>query len=52
MRASVMMHLPALVLSGSMNKMTASLSQLGMTVRGIYGEAQRQWAISFRYPTN
>lgn len=41
MRASVMMHLPALVLSGSMNKMTASLSQLGMTVRGIYGEGSK-----------
>ncbi|GHV26829.1 protein-arginine kinase [Clostridia bacterium] len=38
MRASVMLHLPALTWSGEMNKVTAALSKLGMTLRGLYGE--------------
>ncbi len=41
MRASVMVHLPALVMTGTINKITSSLSQLGMTVRGIYGEGSK-----------
>ncbi|MDD2421923.1 MAG: protein arginine kinase [Heliobacteriaceae bacterium] len=38
LRASVMMHLPALVLTNQAPQVLASLSQLGMTVRGLYGE--------------
>lgn len=38
MRASVMVHLPALTASGSINSIIDSLSRLGMTVRGIFGE--------------
>ncbi|MBP3362079.1 MAG: protein arginine kinase [Clostridia bacterium] len=38
LRASVMMHLPALTLSGSMNRIIASASNVGITVRGYYGE--------------
>lgn len=38
MRASVMLHLPAMVLSGQINAIIHNLSQLGMTVRGLYGE--------------
>ncbi|MBC9785220.1 protein arginine kinase [Heliobacterium chlorum] len=38
LRASVMMHLPALVLTNQATRALASLSQLGMTVRGLYGE--------------
>lgn len=41
MRASVMMHLPALTMSGSINSIIDSLSQLGMTVRGIFGEGSK-----------
>lgn len=37
-RASVMMHLPGLVLSGQMNRMLSAVSQVGLTVRGMYGE--------------
>lgn len=37
-RASVMMHLPALVLSGQMNGVVRGIGQLNMTVRGLYGE--------------
>lgn len=37
-RASVMMHLPGLVLSGQINRLLAAVSQVGLTVRGLYGE--------------
>lgn len=37
-RASVMMHLPGLVISGQINRMLSAISQVGLTVRGIYGE--------------
>ncbi len=38
MRASVMLHLPALTYSGRMKAITAQLSKLGLTVRGMNGE--------------
>lgn len=38
MRASLMMHLPALQITGSMGKISASLSKLGLVIRGMYGE--------------
>jgi protein arginine kinase len=38
LRASVMMHLPALVLSQQMNRIVPAINQLGLVVRGIYGE--------------
>ncbi|QTN01295.1 protein arginine kinase [Sediminibacillus dalangtanensis] len=38
MRASVMMHLPALALTQKINRMIPAISQLGLVVRGIYGE--------------
>ncbi len=38
MRASVMMHLPALVISGQMEKVVRAVNQLGMVVRGLFGE--------------
>jgi len=38
LRASVMMHLPCLTLTGYINKVLQAVSQVGLTVRGIYGE--------------
>jgi protein arginine kinase len=38
MRASVMVHLPALVLTNQFNRVSQALNQLGLAVRGIYGE--------------
>ncbi|HBQ63518.1 MAG TPA: ATP--guanido phosphotransferase, partial [Clostridiales bacterium] len=38
MRASVMMHLPAMTKTGVMDKTLEACSKLGMTVRGLYGE--------------
>ncbi|PSL41294.1 protein arginine kinase [Salsuginibacillus halophilus] len=38
MRASVMMHLPALVMTQQLNRMMPAVNQVGLAVRGIYGE--------------
>ena len=41
MRASVMLHLPALDMSGAVNRIGANLSKLGLAVRGLYGESTK-----------
>lgn len=41
MRASVMLHLPALEMSGTVNRIGANLSKLGLTMRGLYGESSK-----------
>lgn len=38
LRASVMIHLPALVLAKQAKRFFSTLTQLGLTVRGLYGE--------------
>ena len=38
LRASVMLHLPALVMTQQLSSVLTSLSKLGLTVRGLYGE--------------
>jgi len=38
LRASVMLHLPALVLTKQMNHIVNAVTQIGLTVRGLYGE--------------
>ncbi len=38
MRASAMMHLPALVIANQMEKVVRAVNQLGMVVRGLFGE--------------
>jgi len=38
LRASVMMHLPGLVLTQQINSIIPAINQLGLVVRGIYGE--------------
>ena len=37
-RGSAMMHLPALVISSQMDKVVRAVNQLGMAVRGLFGE--------------
>jgi protein arginine kinase len=37
-RASVMMHLPALVITQQMNRILQAITQVGLAVRGLYGE--------------
>ncbi|MEH7334707.1 protein arginine kinase [Neobacillus drentensis] len=38
LRASVMMHLPGLMLTQQINRIIPAIHQLGLVVRGIYGE--------------
>lgn len=38
MRASVMLHLPALQESGAVSRVSSNLSKLGIIIRGTYGE--------------
>jgi len=38
MRASVLIHLPGLVLTGEIDEVIARISKLGLVVRGFYGE--------------
>lgn len=38
LRASVMLHLPALQKNGYINRISSDLSKLGLTLRGSYGE--------------
>ena len=38
MRASAMLHLPALVLSETINQVIQSVNKIGLAVRGLYGE--------------
>jgi protein arginine kinase len=38
MRTSVMVHLPALNMTNNINRMLGAVSQLGLVVRGLYGE--------------
>lgn len=37
-RASVMLHLPALVITQQINRILSAINQVGLAVRGIYGE--------------
>ncbi|MER3415777.1 MAG: protein arginine kinase [Gemmataceae bacterium] len=41
LRASVMMHLPGLVMVGQIDKVFRALQKLNLTVRGLYGEGTR-----------
>jgi protein arginine kinase len=41
MRASVMLHLPALSMTSQMDKLLYGVSQLGVAVRGVYGEGTK-----------
>ena len=41
MRASVMMHLPALTMSENINRVISSAGSLGIEVRGLYGEGTK-----------
>lgn len=43
MRASVMMHLPALTMTGSIDRIITSASNLGLEVRGLYGEGSKAY---------
>ena len=41
LRASVMVHLPALKMTGNLNKLLHIVNSFGMTIRGAYGEESK-----------
>lgn len=41
LRASVMVHLPCVAMTGHLNTMMEALRKIGLTVRGIYGEGTK-----------
>lgn len=41
LRISVMVHLPALTLTGNSKKVLDAISSLGMNIRGVYGEGSK-----------
>ncbi len=41
LRASVMLHLPALEENGDINKLMGMISKLGLTIRGTFGESTK-----------
>ena len=41
MRASIMIHLPALTMTDNIAKVYKALTQVGMTIRGLYGEGSK-----------
>ncbi|MBQ6153002.1 MAG: protein arginine kinase [Ruminococcus sp.] len=43
MRASVMLHLPALDDSGALSRIGVNLSKLGLVMRGLYGEGSKTY---------
>ena len=43
-RASVMLHLPALVMTKQIDKVLHSVAQLGLAIRGLYGEGSEALA--------
>ena len=48
MRASVMMHLPALTLTDSIQRVISSASNLGIAVRGLYGEGSKAYGCLYQ----
>ncbi|MDW7730237.1 MAG: protein arginine kinase [Bacillota bacterium] len=38
LRVSVMLHLPALIMTRQINRLLGALSQVGLAIRGLYGE--------------
>ena len=50
MRASLLLHLPMLTLCKQMGNVGQIVAKVGLTIRGVYGEGSRRWAICIRCP--
>ncbi len=48
MRASVMLQLPGLAITGNINNMIAAVNKVGIAVRGMYGEGSRGTAYIYQ----
>ena len=49
-RASVMLHLPALAMTQQLNRLLPAITQVGLAVRGIYGEGSEALGNCIRFP--
>ncbi len=52
MRASVMVHLPALTMTGNINKILNIVNSFGMNIRGIYGEGSQSQGDIYQISNN
>lgn len=52
MRASVMVHLPALTMTGNINKILNIVNGFGMNIRGIYGEGTQSQGEIYQISNN
>ncbi len=52
MKASVMVHLPALTMTGNIRKILDIVSGFGMTIRGIYGEGTQSQGEIYQISNN
>lgn len=48
LRASVMMHLPALTMTDNMSRIISSAGNLGIAVRGLYGEGSKAYGCLYQ----
>lgn len=48
LRASLMLHLPALENCGAISRLTATVSKIGLTIRGTYGEGSKASAAMYQ----
>lgn len=48
MRASVMVHLPALVMTNQVQQVLGALANLGLAIRGLYGEGTQAYGHMFQ----
>ncbi len=48
LRASVMLHLPALENAGAINRLASTVSKIGLTIRGTYGEGSKASASMYQ----
>lgn len=52
MKASVMVHLPALTLTGNINKVLHIVNNFGMNIRGVYGEGSQSQGDIYQISNN
>jgi protein arginine kinase len=48
MRASCLVHLPALVMNGDIQRVLEELARMGVSARGLYGERSKAWGDLFQ----
>lgn len=48
LRASLMLHLPALEIAGAVNRLASTVSKIGLTIRGTYGEGSKATASMYQ----